>query len=130
MKACHHQILGCVRAQIPYLSTFLRDLARSSGEYRLRKLYHASDQRIEAISQLAREIVQGRLPLSKYTLLKMTETPRDRRVLPAISRSTRSIKAQRRMMRRHLDRTRFWLGLHTAYHHCVKDHLQHGRWLV
>lgn len=130
MKRCRHQIPGCVRAQIPYLSHFLRDLIRSSGEDRLRKLYHAVDQMIEAISQLAREIVKGRLPLSRYTLLKITETPRDRRVLRAISRSTHSIKARRRMMRRHFHRTRFWLGLHTAYHHCVKDHLHHGRWMV
>ena len=98
MKRCRHQIPGCVRAQIPYLGHFLRDLIRSSGEDRLRKLYDAVDQMVEAISQLAREIVKGRLPLSKYTLLKMTETPRDRRVLRAISRSTHSIKARRRMM--------------------------------
>ena len=130
MKRCRHQIPGCVRAQIPYLSYFLRDLTRSSGEDRLRKLYHAVDQMIEAISRLAREIVKGRLPLSRYTLLKITETPRDRRVLRTISRSSHSIKARRRMMRRHFHRTRFWLGLHTAYHHCVKDHLQHGRWMV
>ena len=130
MKACRHQIPGCVRAQIPYLGWFLRDLTRLSGEDRLRKLYYAVDQKIEAIRQLAREIVKGRLPLSKYTLLKITETPRDRRVLRAISRSDHSIKARRRMMRRHFHRTRFWHGLHTAYHHCVKDHLQHGRWLV
>ena len=26
--------------------------------------------------------------------------------------------------------TRYKLGKHAAYHHCVKDHLQHERWLV
>ena len=130
MSTMRKKVPGCIRVHIPYLGDFLRDLARSSETCRLGKLYYAVDQMIEAISQLAREIVKGRLPLSKYTLLKITGDNRDQKVLRAISQTTTSIKARRRMMRRHFYQTRLWLGLHTTYHHCVKDHLQHGRWLV
>ena len=118
-----------IRVQIPYLSDFLRGLVTSSRVCRLRSLYNAVHQIIDAIRQLAREILKGHIRLSKYTLLKLNSDRRDRRVLRAISRTT-SIKVRRQMMRRHYHQTRFWKGLHTAYHHCVKNHLQHGRWLV
>ena len=118
-----------IRVQIPCLSDFLRGLITSSKVCRLRSLYNAVDQIIDAISHLAREILKGRIRLSKYTLLKLFSDRRDRWVLRAMSRTT-SIKAQQQMMRRHYHQTRFWQGLLAAYHHCVKDHPQHERWLV